>query len=52
MPSPKLPTRMDLKTLSVILIFHFVYYFLMILDDILPISNENMKSRRRGISWD
>ena len=52
MPSPKFPTRMDLNTLSVILIFHLFDLFLMFLNKILPIFHENMKSRRRGISWD
>ena len=52
MPSPKFPTRMDLNTLSVILNFHSVDLFLMIFKEILPIFHENMKSRRRGISWD
>ena len=47
MPSPKFPTRMDLHTLPVILILHFLFIF----DDILLIFHENMKSRRRGISW-
>ena len=47
MPSPKFPTRMDLHTLPVILIFHFLFIFA----GILVIIHENMKSRRRGISW-
>ena len=32
--------------------FSFFELFLMILNEILPIFHENMKSQRRGISWD
>ena len=48
----QIPTPMDLNTLSVILNFHFFEWCLMIFDDILCIFHGNMKSRRRGISWD
>ena len=42
---------MDLNTLSVILNFHFFELCLMIFDDILCIFHGNMKSERRGISY-
>ena len=42
---------MDLNTLSVILVFHFFELCLMIFDDILCIFHGNMKSERRGMSY-
>ena len=51
MPSPKFRPPMDLNTLSVILVFHFFELCLMIFDDILCIFHGNMKSERRGMSY-